>query len=104
MLVDKNLENIINKLIKGDDYREEIINAISADFMDWAINFFKQIAQAKIDDKSIDLAWYKKSFLQNENFTSDETAIFSGTNKKTITNIYGSATKEIVIDAANKKF
>ena len=104
MLVDKNIENITNKLIKGDDYREEIINAISADFMDWAINFFKQIAQAKIDDKSIDLAWYKKSFLQNKSFTSDETAIFSGTNKKTITNIYGSSTKEIVIDAANRNF
>lgn len=40
----------------------------------------------------------------NEDLSSDEIAINSGLNKKTISNMYRSATKQIVIEASNEHF
>lgn len=68
------------------------------------IDFFKKIVTAKMNDQTITLDWYKKYFITSGNFTPDEAAIFSGINKKTITNIHGSATREIVLGAANSNF
>ncbi|MBQ7561963.1 MAG: CfrBI family restriction endonuclease [Synergistaceae bacterium] len=52
-------ENIISrtvsKLISGLDYREEIINAVNAEFFDFSIKFFKQIVSAKFDSQEINL-------------------------------------------------
>ncbi|MDR3092936.1 MAG: CfrBI family restriction endonuclease [Endomicrobium sp.] len=73
-------------------------------FLDFAIDFFKKIISAKIKEKNINLAWYKKYFIDSDTISSDDKAIFAGMNKKTITNIYGSATKKIVIDVANANF
>lgn len=56
---------------------------------------------AKINDTDITLAWYKKHFINNDSINVDKAAIFAGINKKTINNIYGSATKEIVLNVAN---
>lgn len=98
------IRNTVEKLIKGEDYREEVVNAINVEFLDFAVGFFKEIVNAKMESKSIDLNWYKKHFINYDNFASDEVAIYAGINKKTITNIYGSATKEIVLDVSNENF
>ncbi len=95
------IANAVEKLLAGEDYRQEIINAINVEFLDFALEFFKQILNAKMNDKSINLAWYKKNFINNDEMKPDEVAIFAGMNKKTISNIYGSATKEIMINVAN---
>ena len=94
----------VNKLLKGQDYREEVIQSINAVFLDFTIDFFKKIVQAKINSEDITIDWYKKYFINLDNFEADEAAIFAGINKKTITNMYGTATKEIVISAANDNF
>lgn len=93
-----------NKLIRGDDYREEVIRSINAVFLDFTIKFFKQIVSAKMNSEDITLDWYKKYFINTANFPADEAAIFAGINKKTITNIYGTANKDIVINVANENF
>lgn len=95
------IKQTVSKLISGKDYREEVINAINVEFLDFALEFFKKILQAKMNDTNINLYWYKKNFINNNEVKPDEAAIFAGMNKKTVSNIYGSATKEIMINVAN---
>jgi len=94
-------ENIIRKLLKGKDYRIEIVNLINAEFLQFAIEFFKKVAEAKLDSKDITIDWYKKEFLNNKLETS-EIAVNSGLNMKTIHNMFNSSTRNIVIDASNE--
>jgi hypothetical protein len=96
-------KNIITKLINGEDYRIEIVTLINAEFLQYTIDFFKKIVEAKLRNKDITVDWYKKEFL-DENLTSEEIAINSGLNKKTISNMYNSATKEIVIEASKEHY
>jgi hypothetical protein len=102
-LTDQVTKNIIKRLLKGEDYRIEVVALINAEFLQFAIEFFKKIAQAKFDNIEISGDWYKQTFLA-ENLPSDEIAINSGLNKKTITNMYNSANKQVVIDASNEHY
>lgn len=96
-------QRIIYKLLNGSDYRIEVVNLINAEFLQFAIDFFKKVAIAKYDDKEITNDWYKNNFL-NQNLPASEIAINSGLNKKTIHNMYNSSTKDIVIDASTKHY
>ena len=98
------IRNTVDKLIHGLDYRDEVVNSINTVFFDFTINFFKQIVNAKINNHEINMEWYKNFFMNPDKFSSDEIAIFAGLNKKTITNIYGTATKNIVLNAAKNNF
>ena len=100
----KVITETVEKLLNGQDYRDEVVNAINVQFLDFSIQFFKDIVKAKLNNKNIDLSWYKDNFITNENIPSDDIAIYSGMNKKTITNIYGTAKKELVLDIAEKNF
>lgn len=96
-------KNIIKKLLRGEDYRIEVVTLINAEFLQFAIDFFKHIVDAKLKSKDITVDWYKKAFL-NPNLPAKEIAINSGLNKKTIHNMFNSSTKEIVIDASNEHY
>ena len=37
------IANTVEKLLAGEDYRQEIINAINVEFLDFALEFFRQI-------------------------------------------------------------
>jgi hypothetical protein len=102
-LTDQIVKNIIIRVIKSQDYRIEIVNLINAEFLQFAVDFFKKIVTAKLNSEDITIDWYRKSFM-DEDLPSDDIAINSGLNKKTISNMYGSATKTIVIEAANEHF
>lgn len=95
------INKTIEKLLRGEDYREEVINVINLEFLDFAFDFFKHILEAKLNDRNINLEWYKRHFINSTDIEPSEAAIYAGMNKKTIANIYGSATKEIVINVAN---
>ncbi|TNB61774.1 CfrBI family restriction endonuclease [Campylobacter helveticus] len=92
------IQSVVAKLLQGDDYREEVINAINLEFLDFALDFFKAILEAKMQDYALNLEWYKTHFINNVKLKPDEAAIYAGMNKKTISNIYGSATKEVVLN------
>ncbi len=102
-LTEQVTKDIIRRLLKGEDYRIEVVALINAEFLQFAIDFFKKVAQAKIDSKDIDGDWYKGAFL-DESLSSEEIAINSGLNTKTITNMYNSAAKKVVIDASNEHY
>lgn len=99
-LTEQVAKNIIIKLLKGEDYRIEIVTLINAQFLQYSIDFFKKVVDAKLKNENITTDWYKKEFLSEE-LKSEEIAINSGLNKKTISNMYNSATREIVIEASN---
>ena len=101
-LTEQVTKNIIARLIKGQDYRIEVVALINAQFLQFAMDFFEKIVQAKLRNKDV-IDWYKKEFL-NPALSSEEIAINSGLNKKTITNMFNSATKEVVIDASNEHY
>ena len=102
-LTEKVAKNIIKKLMNGEDYRIEIVTLINAEFLQYTIDFFKKIIDAKLKNNGITVDWYKKEFL-NKNISAEDIAINSGLNKKTISNMYNSATKEIVIEASNEHY
>jgi hypothetical protein len=96
-------KNIIKKLLRGEDYRIEVVTLINAEFLQFAIDFFKKIVDAKLKNKNITIDWYKKGFL-NPNLPTRDIAINAGLNKKTIHNMFNSSTREIVIDASNEHY
>ena len=102
-LKDEVVKKIVMNVIKGEDYRIEIVNLINAEFLQFSIDFFKKVVNVKLDCKDITIDWYKKAFL-DESLPSDEIAINAGLNRKTISNMYRSATKQIVIEASGKHF
>ena len=96
-------QKIIKKLLHGDDYRIEIITLLDAKFLQYAVDFFKKVVDAKLKNQTVTVDWYKKELL-DESLSSKEIMIHSGLNKKTITNMYNSARREIVIDASLKHY
>jgi hypothetical protein len=98
-LTDQVTKNIVKKLIGSQDYRIEIVTLINAEFLQFAIEFFKKVAFAKIKNDDISIDWYKKEML-HLGLTPTEIAINSGLNKKTITNMYNSGKRQVVIDAS----
>lgn len=36
------VKNTVDKLIRGEDYRKEVVNAINLEFLDFALDFFKK--------------------------------------------------------------
>ena len=101
---EKIIDATVKKLLNGEDYRQEVVNDINVKFLDFTLEFFKKIVDAKLNDKKINLDWYKKYFLSEENFDKGDIAIYSGMNLKTIQNISGTTTKEIVIDIAKQNY
>lgn len=102
-ITDQVTKNIIRKLLKSEDYRMEIVALINAEFFQFAIDFFKRVVDAKLQNKNISVDWYKSAFLDHS-LSSNEIAVNSGLNMKTIHNMYNSSKKEIVIDAAEDHY
>lgn len=96
-------KNIIKRVIQSEDYRIEIVNLLNAEFLQFSIDFFKKVVSAKLNSQDITIDWYKTYFLA-EHLPKDEIIIHSGLNEKTITNMYGTAKKSVVIDASLEHF
>ncbi|MFH1962723.1 MAG: CfrBI family restriction endonuclease [bacterium] len=102
-LTEQVAKNIIRKLLKGEDYRIEIVTILTTEFLQFAIDFFKKVIEAKLNNENVTVDWYKEEFLSSS-LSKEEIAINSGLNMKTISNMYNTATKQIVIDASNEHY
>jgi hypothetical protein len=97
------VKEIITKVLNASDYRIHVVSLINAEFLSFAIDFFKKVVKAKLDAKDITIEWYKKAFM-NSSTTAEEYAINAGLNRKTIHNMYRSSKRQIVITASNEHF
>jgi hypothetical protein len=102
-LADSVTQRIILKLLKGQDYRIEVITLIQAVFLQYTIDFFKRVVEVKLNNQSITPDWYKTEFL-NPNLPANQLIINAGLNRKTITNMYNSAKREIILDVTIKHY
>ena len=96
-------KNIIKKVINNKDYRDEVLIIIDEIFLNYCIEFFKQVVYAKIDNLGEKSDWYQKVFL-NPALPKEQIAINSGLNMKSITNAYNSSKKEVVIQASTENY
>lgn len=92
-----------NLILSGADYREEVVGIIDAEFIRFALNFFKEVAAAKIENHTIGVDWYQRVFMDAE-LRAGDIALHAGINMKTITNMHGTAKKTVVIDAAQRHY
>lgn len=97
------LEKVIRRLLRGEDYRVEIVSLIDELFLQFAIDFFKKVANAKLENQKITDDWYKKTFLAEE-LPKDDIAVNSGLNIKTIHNSHHSSSKNVVITASAEHY
>ena len=97
------VKNTVRGLIKGEDYRAVVLEIIDSQFLQFTIDFFKKVVDAKIKNQDITGDWFKKEFLKGD-LPKKEIAINAGLNIKSITNIHGSAAKSIVIDASKQNY
>ena len=51
------VKNIIIKLIKGQDYRIEVVTLIDAEFLQYAIDFFRKVVDAKLKSQDVTIDW-----------------------------------------------
>lgn len=95
---------IIKRLIKGQDYRIVTQTEINNRFLNYCIDFFKKVVDAKIQNQDITIDWYKEHFVMNEKVDVKDRAIYAGINKKTITNMFNSGRKEVMINASEDSY
>jgi hypothetical protein len=97
------VREIIRKLLNNDAYGVEVSNLLNAQFMQYAIDFFKKVAIAKLNSQPITSDWYKAEML-NPSLSNRELAINSGTNEKTISNNFDSGRREIIIEGSQQHY
>jgi len=103
-ITDAVIKKIIQKVIQNQDHRVEVVALINAEFLQFAIDFFKRIVNAKLNNQDVTSDWYKAEFVSASNLTKNEVAIHSGINMKTILNMYGTTRYEVVIEKSYQHY
>ena len=96
-LTDEALQNVLRMILKGEHYRKAVLSEISDDLFRFTVRFFKDVATAKIEGMEISEDWYKKYFLDGR-FAPKETLKYTGLNDKSVVNIYGSASRRVILE------
>jgi hypothetical protein len=99
-LTEQVIRNITYRVITNQDYRIEIVNLLNASFLEFSVDFIKQIIKAKSTNQPLTKDWYLSFFANTDNFSTKDIAIHLGLNKKTIVNMYKKAPKNIVLEAS----
>ena len=87
------IENIIRKLLMGEDYHSEVLTLIDAEFLEYVVDFFRQIVKAKLDKESTNLDRYIEEFLSSHSPSNSEVSAYSEIATETPSN-----SKQIVLD------
>ena len=97
------IREVVERLLKEEDYRYTIVSLIDAEFLNYTIDFFKKVAEAKIDGAKITSDWYRETMLSGQ-LPKEQIALHSGLNLKTIGNTRHSQRREIVIEEARQHY
>ncbi len=103
-LTDIVIQKVIVRLLQGQDYRTEILALINASFLQYVIEFFGKVAEAKLKNQSIDGDWYKREFLLAPGLTTNDIIINAGLNTKTVSNQFKSASRKVVLEVAPEHY
>ena len=93
-------QRIIASLLSNKDHRAVILASINAQFLEYAIDFFIKIAEAKMRNHPINDDWYRREFVTNEDLSTTDMIINAGLNKKTVDNIYKTSNRKLVLEIA----
>ena len=55
------VKEIITKVLNASDYRIHVVSLINTEFLQWSLDFFKRVVEAKLTAKDITIDWYKKA-------------------------------------------
>jgi hypothetical protein len=89
------LSKIIVSILEGKDYRPFVLATINKRFVDTAYMLLARVYQAKKENKSID--WWLDNLI-DKSTNRNETLWFGGLNAKTVTNMVGTAKKEVCVE------
>ena len=93
------IKEMVKALILKGNYRPIVITLLDREFLEYVMDFFRKVVEAKMKYQAITIDWYEKEFL-DDSLTKKEIASNAGLNEKTITNVHGNARKETVIEAS----
>ena len=98
-LSNRSLQSALRMILKSEHHRMITVDQIANKFIEFTVEFFKDLVSAKLNGNQIDMSWYRSYFLSG-NFSATDTVIYSGLNKKTIENIYGTSKKSVALEVA----
>ena len=100
------VKNIIRKLLAGEDYRAAIVAILDDEFLQYVIDFFGRVADAKLKNDTVTVDWYKAEFLNPKHPEIDpsDIAIHSGLHMKTIENMRETSSKSVVLEASGEHY
>lgn len=93
------IKSIIRKLIIGEDYYQEVLNSIDAEFLEYVVDFFKRIVKAKLNKEPVTADWYKEEFLLSNSLSKAEGIDHSDVNTTSISN-----NDQIILDMTLKHY
>ena len=93
------IKRIIRRLLAGEDYRVVIVEILDAEFLQYVIDFFGRVVDAKLKSQPVTADWYKEEFLDSGLPPSD-IAVHSGLAMKTIENMHETSKKSVVLEAS----
>lgn len=97
------LRHVIRCLIRdGESHREAIFEEINREFIRHAVEFFTEVAHAKLQGEDLAIVddWYEQQMLQSGRYAKNEIAVHAGIPMKTIENIHEATNANIVLDAS----
>lgn len=97
------LRHVIRCLIHdGESHRKAIFEEINREFIHHAVEFFTQVAHAKLQGEDLAIAedWYEQQMLQSARYSKNEIAVHAGIPMKTIENIHEATNANVVLDAS----
>ena len=99
-----NLRRNIELILIGTDHRDQTNTSIEQKFLVEAIGFFKKVVDAKMSSTSIDMDWYKQTFLNLENHDKNLVAAYGGLALKSINNKCKTTRREVVLDESLRNY
>jgi hypothetical protein len=91
---------IVERVLTGEDYRPVIVQLIDTEFLNYVLDFFRQIVDAKLDGQRITGDWYRERMLLRGDIPKEEVATRAGLNLKTIQNARHTTCQKVVEEEA----
>jgi hypothetical protein len=95
---------IVERVLTGEDYRPVIVQLIDTEFLNYVLDFFRQVVGAKLEGQRITGDWYRERMLLRGDIPKEEVATRAGLNLKTIQNARHTTRRKVVEEEALKHY